>query len=355
MTNNEANSLLNTAEHEDMRAVKVNSAATSAFTSVKLQGQQQQTDNNGGFTPVKVQQNQPPGSLNGASAQAIPVAVPAPSSSSASSSGQQHDDESKRGETLRQASSPSSPPTTQHNPPPVEIPFAREIADPNFTPLDYVDALILHLILGWFGGLHFRMGRFNLGLIYFFTVGGFGLGYLVDLIRLHFLVDEYNQKKGKLLNRESHATLVWDSYALWLLGFFGMNHFYLKRWNWGLFYFFTVGGFGLGWVLDLIRIPFLVSDYIEKRDNPANALKPKRISTMDVYLLWFPPLGLLGFHRLYLGDTSQFVLYFFTLGLFGLGWLADFFRIPELVNRYNARNEIVLDDINFGIRDARLV
>jgi hypothetical protein len=48
------------------------------------------------------------------------------------------------------------------------------------------------------------------------------------------------------------------------------------------------------------------------------------------YLLWPTFIG----HRWYLGKLSP--VYFLTFGYFGFMWLADFFRIPEMVREYNA-------------------
>lgn len=43
-----------------------------------------------------------------------------------------------------------------------------------------------------------------------------------------------------------------------------------------------------------------------------------------------------GFHHFYLNRPGFGVLYFFTFGLFGIGWLVDLFRIPSLVKEANA-------------------
>lgn len=46
------------------------------------------------------------------------------------------------------------------------------------------------------------------------------------------------------------------------------------------------------------------------------------------YLLWI--FGFTGAHRFYYGKPKTGTLYFFTLGLLGLGWLIDLFLIPSM-------------------------
>jgi TM2 domain-containing membrane protein YozV len=46
------------------------------------------------------------------------------------------------------------------------------------------------------------------------------------------------------------------------------------------------------------------------------------------YLLWV--FGFLGAHRFYYGKQITGALWFCTLGLFGVGWLVDFFLIPSM-------------------------
>ncbi len=52
------------------------------------------------------------------------------------------------------------------------------------------------------------------------------------------------------------------------------------------------------------------------------------------YVLWFF-LGVLGVHRVYLGRVVSGVIWFLTLGLFGIGWLVDLFLIPSMVRDAN--------------------
>jgi TM2 domain-containing membrane protein YozV len=46
------------------------------------------------------------------------------------------------------------------------------------------------------------------------------------------------------------------------------------------------------------------------------------------YLLWI--IGFLGAHRFYYGKPISGTIYFFTLGLLGIGWLIDLFLIPSM-------------------------
>lgn len=46
------------------------------------------------------------------------------------------------------------------------------------------------------------------------------------------------------------------------------------------------------------------------------------------YFLWI--FGFLGSHRFYYGKPVSGTLYFFTLGLLGIGWIVDLFLIPSM-------------------------
>ena len=48
------------------------------------------------------------------------------------------------------------------------------------------------------------------------------------------------------------------------------------------------------------------------------------------YLIWLF-LGIIGGHRFYFGHIGLGLLYFFTAGLFGIGWFVDAFLIGDLV------------------------
>ncbi len=53
------------------------------------------------------------------------------------------------------------------------------------------------------------------------------------------------------------------------------------------------------------------------------------------YLLWI--FGFTGAHRFYYGKPVTGTLWFFTFGLFGIGWLIDFFLIPSMDRQADLR------------------
>ena len=55
------------------------------------------------------------------------------------------------------------------------------------------------------------------------------------------------------------------------------------------------------------------------------------------YLLWI--LGFTGSHRFYYGKPITGTLWFFTFGLFGIGWLIDLFLIPSMDREADLRFE----------------
>jgi len=53
------------------------------------------------------------------------------------------------------------------------------------------------------------------------------------------------------------------------------------------------------------------------------------------YILWI--FGFTGSHRFYYGRPLLGTIYFFTLGLLGIGWIIDFFLIPSLDRQADLR------------------
>jgi TM2 domain-containing membrane protein YozV len=53
------------------------------------------------------------------------------------------------------------------------------------------------------------------------------------------------------------------------------------------------------------------------------------------YILWL--FGFTGAHRFYFGKPISGTVYFFTLGLLGIGWIVDLFLIPSMDRQANLR------------------
>lgn len=201
------------------------------------------------------------------------------------------------------------------------------------------DAYLLWFVFGLFGFHHFYLRNKSLGFLYFFTCGLFGLGWLVDLFRLHSVVRKTNAKHRSGLDKfEDYSLLMAYTFNLFpITGILGGHHFYLGRYFFGVAYFITFGLLGFGWFLDIFRLPVLVRRANEKIHNQKyNCPTLQKVYLDDAYILWFP-FGLHGFHHFYLRRYVWGFLYHCTFGLFGIGWLVDMCRIPSLVREYNER------------------
>lgn len=53
------------------------------------------------------------------------------------------------------------------------------------------------------------------------------------------------------------------------------------------------------------------------------------------YILWI--FGFTGSHRFYYGKPVSGTIYFFTLGLLGIGWIIDLFLIPSMDRQADLR------------------
>jgi TM2 domain-containing membrane protein YozV len=128
---------------------------------------------------------------------------------------------------------------------------------------------------------------------------------------------------------DTHSKLI--GYLLWIFGFMGAHRFYYgKPWT-GTLWFFTLGLFFVGWIVDLFLIPSMDRNASRRfRGGPVNF-------NLTWVLLTF--LGIFGAHRLYLGKWVTAILYFFTGGLFLLGVLYDYWTLNEQISVKNMERE----------------
>ncbi len=127
------------------------------------------------------------------------------------------------------------------------------------------------------------------------------------------------------MNQPTHSTLV--GYIAWIFGFMGAHRFYFGKRLTGLLWALTLGLFGIGWLVDLFLIPGM-------NKAAAEQYTPGRCDYSVAFILHFF-LGVFGVHRFYIGKPLTGILYLFTAGLLGIGWLYDLFTINEQVDERN--------------------
>lgn len=123
----------------------------------------------------------------------------------------------------------------------------------------------------------------------------------------------------------THSLAV--GYILWIFGFLGAHRFYFGRPVSGTIYFFTLGLFLIGWLIDLILMPNLEASADRRYQQGEKSY------TVAWVLLTF--LGFFGVHRFYQGKWMTGIIYLFTVGLFGIGVIYDYWTLNEQVSPLN--------------------
>ena len=125
-----------------------------------------------------------------------------------------------------------------------------------------------------------------------------------------------------------HSTFI--GYITWIFGFMGAHRFYFGKPFTGTLWFFTLGLLGIGWIIDLFLIPGMARE----------ADTRFRTGELDYSIGWILLvfLGLFGVHRMYMGKWLTGILYIFTFGLFGIGWLYDLWTLNSQIDAINSKN-----------------
>jgi len=128
----------------------------------------------------------------------------------------------------------------------------------------------------------------------------------------------------------THSTLI--GYLLWIFGFIGAHRFYYGRPVSGTIYFFTLGLFFIGWLVDLFLIPYM--------DREADLTYTEGLIDYNIAWLLLTFLGIFGVHRFYQGKWLTGLVYLCTGGLFLLGVIYDFWTLNEQISEINKANPI---------------
>lgn len=127
-------------------------------------------------------------------------------------------------------------------------------------------------------------------------------------------------------NHTTHSLLV--GYLLWILGFLGAHRFYYGKQLSGTLYFFTLGLFFIGWIIDLFLIPGM--------NREADIRYHEGRIDYNIAWLLLAFLGLFGIHRMYMGKWITGLIYLCTGGLLGFGYIYDLWTLNDQISLLNA-------------------
>jgi len=127
---------------------------------------------------------------------------------------------------------------------------------------------------------------------------------------------------------QTHSVLI--GYILWIFGFTGSHRFYYGKPVSGTIYFFTLGLLGIGWLIDIFLIPSMA------RKAELRFIEGRIDYNIAWLLLTF--LGLFGIHRFYMGKWITGILYLCSAGIFGIGYIYDYWTLNDQITALNSSN-----------------
>lgn len=126
---------------------------------------------------------------------------------------------------------------------------------------------------------------------------------------------------------QTHSKVM--GYILWIFGFFGVHRFYYGKQISGTIYFFTLGLFFIGWIVDLFLIPKMCHD--------ADLMYHDGEIDYNITWILLGFTGIFGIHRMYMGKWLTGILYLCTAGLCGIGYIYDLWTLNEQISLKNAQ------------------
>ena len=128
----------------------------------------------------------------------------------------------------------------------------------NSTPAPSTHSVLVGYLLWIFGftGAHrFYYGRPLTGILWFFTLGLLGVGWLIDL----FLIPSMDRHADRrFVEGRLDYTVAW--LLLTFLGIFGVHRMYMGKWLTGILYLITGGLFLIGVLYDFCTLNTQISE-----------------------------------------------------------------------------------------------
>ena len=104
-------------------------------------------------------------------------------------------------------------------------------------------------LFGFTGAHRFYFGKQLTGMLWFFTLGLLGIGWLIDVVLIPGMADEANRR---FRPGEVDYTVTW--LLVTFLGVLGIHRFYMGKWITAILYLVTGGIFFLGVLYDFFTL-----------------------------------------------------------------------------------------------------